>query len=277
MAIGGLYGRRAYARKQLATQLVNDSMAVVTKKAHDELRLLPATGRDEIRTWFHGPCLNSAEFVRYICSNSFAEKLAACEPEQKEACLVNAFLRRVVSGNEILTRVEVIAEEVGSDLDRNWADCCGAISQKWDLHLKPRGSSSTSDLASRVEPLIRSEISAVIDLAHSAAERPALSEVTSEIGQSALMLLPITKLPHVRVPLFVFLAMGNFYKYFMAQRGNRKDAQRAISGRLALLGNRIGAEFESEFRNRIAALHTWQESALEEAATNYANQTIGIV
>lgn len=116
---GGLYGRMRYRRGRLAGTLLRDARPVLIEKAHGELQGLPAEAREDIRTWFHAPCLNAAEFVRFICSHSFAEQLAACETEElKQWSLVNAFVSRVVSEAEILNRVQVIAEEAGAVLDR---------------------------------------------------------------------------------------------------------------------------------------------------------------
>jgi hypothetical protein len=50
--------------------------------------------------------------------------------------------------------------------------------------------------------------------------------------------------------------------------------QAAISERLALLGNRVGDELQTEFKARIADLHAWQRQALEEAARQKAEESI---
>ncbi len=277
---GGLYGRMRYRRGRFAGTLLRDARPVLIEKAHGELQGLPADAREDIRTWFHVPCRNAADFVRFICSHSFAEHLAACETDElKRWSLVNAFLSRVVSEAEILNRVQIIAEEAGAELDRNWADCCTAIAAKWNVQMAPYGGSITDDLTTRLEPIIASHIAAVIRQGQAATERPALGDTVGAIGESALMLLPLRiGLPNVVIPLFVFAAMGHLYRYVMGQLTNRVgDYQRAITARVALLGNRIGAEFETEIRARISALHVWQESALNEAATGYARETIGII
>ena len=52
----------------------------------------------------------------------------------------------------------------------------------------------------------------------------------------------------------------------------RGDYQAAISGRLALLGNRVGAEFEREIRERLNDLHTWQERSIRNTAKQVAEE-----
>jgi len=54
-------------------------------------------------------------------------------------------------------------------------------------------------------------------------------------------------------------------------------AKAAISDRLAVLGNRVASEFNSELRARIADLHVWQNNALRETAGEYAREKIGII
>ncbi len=277
---GGLYGRMGYRRGRLAGTLLRDARPVLIEKTHGELQGLPADAREDIRKWFYAPCAHAGEFVRFISSHSFAEQLAACETEElKQWSLVNAFVSRVVSDAEILNRVQVIAEEAGAELDRNWADCCAAIATKWDVQMAPYGTSTTDALTTRLEPIIASHIAAAIRQGQAATQRPALSDTVGAIGESALMLLPLmVSLPKVVIPLFVFVAMGSLYRYVMGQLTNRVgDYQGAITARVALLGNRIGAEFETEIRARISALHVWQDSALNEAATGYARETIGII
>ena len=68
------------------------------------------------------------------------------------------------------------------------------------------------------------------------------------------------------------------FAYVVGQLNTRAgDYQRAISERLALLGNRVGSEFEAEIRTRVADLHAWQEQALKKAAASQAQETIGLI
>jgi hypothetical protein len=55
------------------------------------------------------------------------------------------------------------------------------------------------------------------------------------------------------------------------------DYQRAISERLALLGNRLGSEFEGEIRAQIGCLQAWQEEALKQTAAAEAQQAASLL
>jgi hypothetical protein len=88
---GGLFVNRAYARDRLRAKLLADVMPVLTEKAHDEFARLPVMARDDLRTWFHGPCLNAAEFAREICSNAFLERLRSCSTmDLRESLLIKS-------------------------------------------------------------------------------------------------------------------------------------------------------------------------------------------
>jgi hypothetical protein len=192
-------------------------------------------------------------------------------------CLLNAFVSKVVSATEILNRVGIIAEEIGSELDLNWAACCARISNKWDLHIKPYGLATSSDFASRMEPLIRQGLDETLRRASVAGQRPALGNTVDKIGESALMLLTVIDFPKFAIPLFALIALRHLIRYIVSQLNNKiGDYQRAISERLALLANRIGSEFEAEIRRQIANLHTWQEDALRVTADEQAQMAITI-
>jgi hypothetical protein len=78
--------------------------------------------------------------------------------------------------------------------------------------------------------------------------------------------------------VFVVLAAKSVWEYVAAQLEDRRgDYQAAISGRLAALGNRVGAEFEREVRRRLADLHTWRDRAVREAAGQVAGESVGLV
>jgi len=110
---------------------------------------------------------------------------------------------------------------------------------------------------------------------------PAIGETIGKIGQSAILLLPLVvefgsaNLP-IAIPLFVLLAAKPVWDYAMGQLEDRRgDSQAAISGRLALLGNHVAAEFEREVRQRLTDLHTWQEQAVRVTAGRLAEERIG--
>jgi hypothetical protein len=121
-------------------------------------------------------------------------------------------------------------------------------------------------------------------------QRPAVGETIGKIGQSAVLLLPLGLVsvaatgsavavvanPFV-LPVFVILAARHIWDYAMSRLDDRRgDYQTAISSRLALLGNRVGGEFEREVRQRITDLHTWQERSIRTTATRLAEERIGL-
>ena len=65
----------------------------------------------------------------------------------------------------------------------------------------------------------------------------------------------------------------------MAARLERKagDYQAAITGRLALLGRRLGAEFEGEVRRRVSDLHAWREEAVRRTARSLSEERVGFI
>jgi hypothetical protein len=80
------------------------------------------------------------------------------------------------------------------------------------------------------------------------------------------------------VPVFLLQATKHVWDYVMGQLENRRgDYQAAISGRLALLGNRVGGEFEREVRLRITDLHTWRERSIRETAQRLAEERVGLI
>ncbi len=46
---------------------------------------------------------------------------------------------------------------------------------------------------------------------------------------------------------------------------------------MSLLGNRAGMEFRREVKQRVADLHAWQEQALRQTATRYAEQAVPLL
>lgn len=276
---GGLWGRAVWARQQLTQRLRDEARSGLAPKREAELASLPAQARGQIQTWFHGPCLNAAEFAYELCSRSFAEKHSACRsPELKEHCILNAFTRKVVSETEILHRVRVIAEEIGAQLDRNWTTSCQRIASRWDSHLEPYGTSMPNDFVRQIEPAVRRSLLESIQRAKVAGERPALSETAIAIGQCALLALRLRSDPRIAIPVFVVAALGPIIAYVSGQRRHQPaEYQAALSERMALLGGRIGTEFESEVRTRLTQLHGWQEQALHEAAEFKARETIHLI
>lgn len=285
---GGMWAHRAYAVYQLRRNLVAEAMPVLTHKAHGEFQSVPVKGREEIRRWFHGKVLNVAPFVEEICSAPYREKLHACrtEDEQHQLLLIS-FCGKVATDAEILNRVHTIAEEIGQELDLNWAECCQTISSQWNVHIKEYGQRlEINEFMGRVDQMVKQHLSQALEMARVGTQDPALGETIGNIGESALLVLPMSRIQSSRelgvdfnplaIPAFVFVSLKHLFQYIIGLFSDpRTDLQRAISARVSLLGNRVGSEFESEMRTRLADLHSWQEQSVRGAAQDYADSVVG--
>jgi hypothetical protein len=283
LASGAWWARTTFARNKLKERLLSEALPVLARKADDELGRLPDQAKERIKTWFHAPCLNAGEFAREICSLAFLERLRAANPELRVQYIANAFVASVVSGTEIRNFVQIIAQEVGSCLDRNWADCCRQLAASWNLHLQPCGSTLPSDFAGGLDDLIRERLQQAVRAARIAGELPSVGETADEIGRTAILLLRFARLriPHMQavlIPTFVLAALRPLVFFVMSRINNpAAEIQAAVGDRLALLANEIGAEFKVHVRSRIAQLHEWQLGALEAAAHRLADDTIALL
>jgi hypothetical protein len=275
---GGFWARQAYARSQFTHELVRGANPILTTKAHKELLELPARAREEMRRYIHGVCLNVPGFVEEVCSRDFAERLLARPNlQQQQELLLVAFMREVVTEAQVLNRVQVIAEDISRDLDRNWAACCEELAQKWDVSVKEyRISVTANELDERMTPLVQRGIRQALEQARTTVQKPALSDLPDAIGKSAMLLLPITlQAPWVGWPLFLVQVLKPVFAYLVGQIKDRThDLQFAVTDKLSLLGNRAGSEFENEVRLRISDLHKWQDGAVKAAAQQQAEQLI---
>lgn len=293
LGCSGLWGRRAIARQNLVRQFESEALSTLTRHSLDELRSGPAQAREEIRLWFHGKALNVAGFVEEICSPLYREHLHACatEEEQNERLLMT-FCNKIGTDAEILDHVQVIAEELGQQLDMSWATCCEEIAAKWNISMKNYSKPlDYSQLADHVDQLVRALLKESLMIARAGTQAPALSETFDKIGKSALMLMPMSRVridlsrgqvdvnPGALVlalPTFVFDSLNYLFRYINGCFSDpRPDMQSAISARVSLLGNRLGSEFESEARARLAALHEWQKVAFSKTAAHLAETTVG--
>jgi hypothetical protein len=290
---GTIWTRRAFARHQLSSALISQSSPVLARKVREEQLTIPSRATAEIKQWFHAKCLRVEQFVEHICSNSYREKLHACRtPEDQNNLLLVSFCGKVVTDSEILTRVQLIADEAGQEIDRDWNECCESIGAKWQLQITDYKKPIPVDqLLQTTEKLIAQHVSEAIAQAKASAQHPAAGETLGKIGASAIMLFPLT-LIHANgllgefdlanplqvalaLPTFIFVSLQHVFQYVCGLLADPKpDLQRAISGRLALLGNRVGAEFESEIRRRLDALHDWQEQSLADVADHYADSVV---
>lgn len=277
---GGVYLRAASRRNELTTAMMRDAQQELVPKAHRELQHLPVRARTEIRDWFHGHCLNAAEFAYGVCSPAFGERLSACDGDAaRHQCVADMFFARVVSQAEIQERLQVIAQELGNELDFNWHACCETLGERWRIQVAEQGYERNlpDDLAGRLNPLVKRSLDEAMQTAEGAAP-PGLASVTSGLGTTAVLLMPVAFLaPEVAVPAFLLRALFNLGEYIVRLLSDRVgDLQAAITSRVALLGRRLGSELEAEARASIAALHGWQEDAIRSFASGYAEQAVPV-
>lgn len=281
---GFLFARRSQARADMTSRLLDDALPPLSSNGLRELNTLPVRAREEIRRYFHGKCLNVEGFVSHICSNEFVERLGRCRTQdEREVCFLQAFCGRVSTEAEILNQVETIAADVGSELDSGWGAYCNELSGRWNTRIQGYGSLLTMDeLSNRLGGMIRTEISQAARQAVSGNQKPAVGETIGRVGASAVLLLPLIQFGQVGlavgIPVFVILAARHVWDYVTARLEDRRgNYQAAISSRLALLGNRVGAEFEREVRQRLTDLHTWQERSIRNTATRLAEERVGLI
>jgi hypothetical protein len=280
-ALGGvMWGRAVYARSELTNQLVAEVSPLLVAKEHSEIASLPDTASEEMKLWFTGACLNSAQFVEYICSEGFASRLGQFSTtREKELCVENEFLARVVSHSEIYQRIDLIAKETGTILDRNWKSCCDEIAGRWKLKLDAKSQNFGGETQTRLDSIVSAELDQMISRSANVADRPSALSSTIGIGKASIMVLPLARLgPQVFLPAFALIALANFANYAIgAIFQDTAAAKIAISDRMALLGNRVATEFDTELKTRIADLHAWQNKALRNTAGEYAHEAIGII
>ncbi len=279
---GALVGTRVLGRisrrKEIERELLQNFVPMLAKKAPHELTTLPSRAQEDMRRYFHGRCLNVHGFLGEICSVTFGEKLAVCGSEKaKHQLLTLAFENKVVAESVVLARVDTVAQEIGQELDQGWYSCCRHVAKNWQVSLDTgAGEMTGSRLSASVEPLILRELSAVRQSTYPIGRRPALSQTVKSIGKSAIGLLPVAVVsPGLALPLFLLAALKPIWQYVTGQLRHRPAAyQRAITSRLSLLGNRVGMEFLREVKQRVTDLHAWQEQALRQTATRYAEQAV---
>lgn len=283
-AVGGVFwGRALAARSRLSRHLIAQASPILVEKEHNEISELPDAASEEMKLWFTGACLNSAQFIDNICSEGFAARLGQFNTDrEKEMCVANEFLARVISHSAIYQRIELVAKETGAVLDQNWKSCCDQIADKWQMKLAPKSEDLADELHARLDLLISAELDE--EIAHSVivADRPSAISSAIGIGNGTIMLMPLVTLPSpfnaVVIPAFALVAITHLARYVMGILfQNASAAKHAISDRVALLGNRVAAEFDSALKTRIADLHTWQNNALRTAAGEYAHEAIGII
>jgi hypothetical protein len=278
---GGFWARQAYARDRLRRELVRLSAPVLDAKARKEFLTLPPQAREEMRRYFHGVCLNVHGFVDEVCSPEFAARLSErSTPQEQQELVLLAFMRQVATEAQVLNRVQVIAEDISLDLDRNWAAACTDLADKWDASLREyRAAVSATELTDRLTPLVQAGLRQALAQAEADGQRTFLDDVAGAVGKSALLLVPLAaQAPWLGWPLFAVLALKPVFEYFIARvRDRSHDLQWAVTDKLSQLGNRMGSEFENEVRTRLADLHRWQDQAVDSAAAQQAEHLIRLL
>ncbi len=277
----GLYGRAQWQRAALAGAMLHDAQQVMVPREQRELQTLPVRARNEIRDWFHAHCLNASEFAYEVCSPSFAERLAACGTEElKQQCVANAFLARVVSAEEVQERLQVIAQELGNELDASWRGCCQELSLRWQMQISGGGYevSLPRDLAARLDQLVRHSLNEAMQTADGSLA-PSFTDAVSSIGTAALLAVPVVVvIPELALPAFFVRALWVLVEYVVRLVSGRvQGLQAEITHRVAMLGRRLGSEYESELRHCIGQLHQWQQDAVRSFTEDYSRSAISII
>ncbi len=272
----GKYRSTQAARTEFQSKLLSEANPLLTEKVHSEMQSLPNRASEEIRTWFHGPCLNAANFAASVTSEGFCERLASCQNENERLNLFQIqFFRDVVSPDDILKRVHLIAEETGDELDQNWKSFCVTIAKRWNVHLRPYSLSLPDEWFDSLEPQIRLKLDQSIKDARVLGQRPALGETFQKVGMSAVLLLPLVAAGPWMVPVFVLAAIAPLYSYFWARfRDTSTEIRQTISRRVANLALRMSTEFREEVKNSISRLQQWQEEVIQITAKNHAENAI---
>jgi hypothetical protein len=279
LGLAGRLGHQVYAREQLRRDLTTTASPLLIDKHNRESQRLPQETRDEVRRWFHGKCLNAASFVHEVCAGPSREVLGSLANEDARfAYLYERFCNRVVSHAEIMNRIVTIQEEAGDVIDVNWSACCSNISQSWGTGIRHYNSTfSLGDLSARLDPMIRQQLKAAVDgLAASNAGEDPMRKLLASLGRTTtLMLVPMTRLPNIAIPTFLFTALVQLFGFIYESASNPVAGYQAeLSARLAHLGNRIGNEFETAVKNQLAEIHAIQDAAVTQQALIYANDAV---
>src|SRR5436190_246943 len=84
---GGIFGKRAWARSQLSTQLLNDAIPDHSANIRREIDAYPARAREAMRCFFHERCLNVEPFVAHVLTSSFKDRLSRCRDQaERQSC-----------------------------------------------------------------------------------------------------------------------------------------------------------------------------------------------
>lgn len=270
-----VYARTAYARSRRTHDLVEEARPLLATKALEELRTWPDDARERMRVWFHGPCLNAADFCHYVCSDAFVESLSFLPREEKERQVLLEFDRRVVDAGAIRGQVDLVARETATQLDLSWENCLFRIAERWDTRMET-GSFRSDALFEGIDEAIRRDLTTARERAIQAGVRTTAREVGGTVARDVLLMLPLRLvLPHVYLPACVAASLLRFAEYVVGRLQNRAaNVQREVSARLVELANGVGNDLREEFRTRITLLQDIQERAVRDQAQELAVATI---
>lgn len=278
---GAVYARRHLELSKLRNSLVACAEPPLTELHSKQITTLPRVGAEEIRRYFHGRCLNVGNFVEHLCSRQFRDRVQACSaPDQREQCFLLAFCEQVATPEEMSHQVQVIAEDLGQQIDAAWAAYCTNVSQRWNGFLTQyRAPLKVEELTRSVETRIRAEIDKACREAERSTILASLGGTLVSVSKSALLVLPVFTLgkPGVLlgIPLFVVLAARDVWNYLASLFIDPKPGlQQMVSAKLAQLGNRIASEFERQSRQALADLHRWQHDAVRDHADKVARDRV---
>lgn len=284
LAGGSIYLRHSWSVRKVRGELLAAAEPPLIALHTKQIKDLPKRGAEEIRNYFHGRCLNVGSFVKHICSDQFRSRLRACATlEEKEQCFLLAFWEYVGSEGEMLTRVQQIAAELGTEIDSAWGHYCTQTCERWKASLNPYGASlSVEEFSRSVDQQIGFAIQKACQESRQAMLLTSVGDVAKEIGRSALLALPLLSFGKagfvVAIPVFVVLAVQSVWRYVVALYDDPRPAlQQQVSARLAHLGNRIAQEFEQTLRERLADLHRWQQEAIHDAADRISRERVPLL
>jgi hypothetical protein len=280
VAVGGIFSfRRAYAIGRVRDDLLNRASDAITEKERQELERLPSLASASIRDYVHGLCLDSYKFAEEVCSESFQDRLASCtSAAERQKQVYSVFHAHIFNEREFQNRIGKVAERIGAELDRNWVICCDAVAEAWGVAVRPYETGfGPSDLSQRTEPLIRRHMQAAARDAVKKTCQPAILNLASSLGTSALLLLPVmSQVPYVGVPVFAWQAFQPIFDFLIGLfRSPTANVQLAVTQRLSQLSSDLCRQFEREIRERIVDLHSWQYRSVRDVASEQAARTVG--
>jgi hypothetical protein len=125
--------------------------------------------------------------------------------------------------------------------------------------------------------MIRLQLDETICQVSEIGRQSALKTTTQRIEESALLVLPLTKLGWWMVPVFALVALRAVYEHFMSRTrvDTVAEIRRSVSGQMTNLALRAGTELEQEVRNSLIALQRWQEKAVQTTAKTSAETAVG--